>query len=716
MPVDKSKKRAPSRKKIALRYARRGYLVLPVHTIVGSKCSCGDAACSSPGKHPRTRHGIKDATASKSQIKAWFSRWSHANIGIAAGSASGILVLDIDPRNGGDETFKRLEVELGPLPETVTADTGGGGHHLFFTYPDFKVKKDNAGKRLGRGIDVLSDNSFLIAAPSLHFSGNRYRWQEGRSFNDLNPVPLPEPWLARLREDAETQPEADETPPNQARVVDEGGRNDHLTRIAGMLQRGGVAAEAITAALTAENAANCSPPLPLAEVKKIVANIAKYSSGALSGDAAEGLMRFVLQEDFQDGKHLIFSTDGRFWNYDGRLWQAIPDQWLSGKVLQAIVRNPNKKQPTASLLSQVMTLLRAKLAMKDDVLGFRDDPKPVINCSNGKVWIGDDGSLEMRAHRADSFLRHCLDVKYDENASCPQYDKALIEIFSKAENPKRMVRHWNELVGYIIQPSRDIATIVILLGDGDNGKTKLTTTVIRLLGSQLVHAQRVEDLDRNRFTLGSLFGKYMFVDDDVKAGARLPDGMLKTISEAKVVSGELKYQPSFNFVVRTVPVLLCNNIPSLADLSHGMLRRLMVIPFGRRFTEDEKDLDLFSRIWAQELPGVLNRALAGYKRLIGRGIKFKRPEAVMEATQRWIQQANPLPAFVESCCSRRPDGRYLVQDFYGAYSEWTQEMGYTLTQNRMSVSRNLTHLGFATKKTNKGEAILGLAPAGCSND
>ena len=68
-----------------------------------------------------------------------------------------------------------------------------------------------------------------------------------------------------------------------------------------------------------------------------------------------------------------------------------------------------------------------------------------------------------------------------------------------------------------------------------------------------------------------------------------------------------------------MPVLLCNNIPSLADLSHGMLRRLMVIPFNRRFTDQDSDPDLFERIWANELPGVLNRALRGYRRLLERG-------------------------------------------------------------------------------------------------
>jgi phage/plasmid-associated DNA primase len=140
--------------------------------------------------------------------------------------------------------------------------------------------------------------------------------------------------------------------------------------------------------------------------------------------------------------------------------------------------------------------------------------------------------------------------------------------------------------------------------------------------------------------------------------------VLKTISEAKEVTGELKYKPPFNFVVRTVPVLLCNNIPSLADLSHGMLRRLMVIPFNRRFTDQDREPELFERIWANELPGVLNRALGGYRRLLERGSKFKRPAAVRQATNRWLQQANPLPAFVEAHCVRQAEGRCLVKSFY----------------------------------------------------
>ena len=91
----------------------------------------------------------------------------------------------------------------------------------------------------------------------------------------------------------------------------------------------------------------------------------------------------------------------------------------------------------------------------------------------------------------------------------------------------------------------------------------------------------------------------MLIDDDVRAGIRLPDGELKKISEAKLVTGEPKFGKPFNFVVRTLPILLCNNVPSLADLSRGMLDRLMVIPFDRTFTETERDPTLFPAIWKE---------------------------------------------------------------------------------------------------------------------
>jgi putative DNA primase/helicase len=363
-------------------------------------------------------------------------------------------------------------------------------------------------------------------------------------------------------------------------------------------------------------------------------------------------------------------------------------------------------QRTASLMKQVATLLEGELAVEDDLLRFTADTPSVINCANGELWISDDGAVHFWPHRPKSYLRQCLDVSYDPSAQCPTYDSALAEIFSNAEDPQAMVRHWHEVVGYLIQPRRHIPLILICVGGGSNGKSMLVQTITRLLGPGLVSAQRIENLDKHRFASASLLGKLLLVDDDVRAGIRLPDGELKKISEAKPITAEHKYGPTFDFVVRSVPILLCNNVASLADVSHGMERRLMVLPFDRTF-RDDADPTLFPTIWKTEMAGVLNRGIDGLQRLLQRG-HFDMPIAVRRAKDKWLQEANPLTSFVDECCGRDPVGKCLLQEFYDRYRHWAQQRGYTKTQQYQTVRRNLENLGFPTKKGNRGLVIMGL--------
>lgn len=126
---------------LALTYAERGWPVFPVYEIDhDQQCACGKADCESPGKHPRAAHGLKDATRGVEQIKTWWAEHPSANVGIRTGEASGLCVLDIDPRNGGDKLLTRLEEKYGKLPVSTIASTGGGGQHLFFDYPGSTMK------------------------------------------------------------------------------------------------------------------------------------------------------------------------------------------------------------------------------------------------------------------------------------------------------------------------------------------------------------------------------------------------------------------------------------------------------------------------------------------------------------------------------------------------------------------------------------------------
>jgi hypothetical protein len=158
----------------ALGYAGKGWQVFPVHAVIDGRCTCGDPSCRYPGKHPRTLHGFKDATTDPKVINTWWSNWPDANVAIVTGAQSGLVVLDIDPRNRGFESLAELISMNGEIPRTLRSRTGGGGRHIFFQHPGHHVKSHT----MMPGIDLKGDGGYVVAPPSIHASGERYEWEE----------------------------------------------------------------------------------------------------------------------------------------------------------------------------------------------------------------------------------------------------------------------------------------------------------------------------------------------------------------------------------------------------------------------------------------------------------------------------------------------------------------------------------------------------------
>lgn len=190
-PIDQQ----PSTKlDFALAYASLGWHVFPCHSIDATThaCTCGHD-CKSPAKHPFSKlvpRGQDHATTDAATIRAWWTREPDANIGIFL-APSGLMAIDIDPRNGGYDTIDTLEAQHGPLASEVLQFTGGGGEHRVFSLPH------NAGSlpgKLGPGVDVKI-NGYIMAEPSNHLSGGTYGWEASSSpLDGVVPSPLPD-WL-----------------------------------------------------------------------------------------------------------------------------------------------------------------------------------------------------------------------------------------------------------------------------------------------------------------------------------------------------------------------------------------------------------------------------------------------------------------------------------------------------------------------------------------
>jgi len=156
----------------AIGYAKRGWYVLPIHWPINGKCSCDKAECQNQGKHPLTQNGFKDATTDPKVITDWWTKWPSANIGIATGAVSGIVVVDIDTTDAKDEIKKILpsDYDIGAVARSAT----GRGWHLVFAHPGGEIKNRTA---ILPKVDVRGDGGYIIVEPSTHVSGKQYKWQ-----------------------------------------------------------------------------------------------------------------------------------------------------------------------------------------------------------------------------------------------------------------------------------------------------------------------------------------------------------------------------------------------------------------------------------------------------------------------------------------------------------------------------------------------------------
>lgn len=218
-------------------------------------------------------------------MRTWLNRKPTPELGIATGTASRVVVIDVDPRDGGLDSLAALEAELGPLPETVTAASGGpdGGEHRYFRCPEGGLPSTI----LAPGLDVKADGGYVRAVGSIHPSGGVCAWIVPPEERKL--AALDAPWVARIAG----------VVPSAKGKIPEGARDVKLTSLAGSLVRAGMGERTIEAALQAVNERECDPPLPAKQVAKIARSIASRDARRVSAPeprSAEDLVRTELPE------------------------------------------------------------------------------------------------------------------------------------------------------------------------------------------------------------------------------------------------------------------------------------------------------------------------------------------------------------------------------------------------------------------------------------
>jgi phage/plasmid-associated DNA primase len=431
-------------------------------------------------------------------------------------------------------------------------------------------------------------------------------------------------------------------------------------------------------------------------ITKAIADAKGERSVARAEELEMVLAARVLQQHYAKGSRVKNISD-TWWVYQEGYWRREDATIIRRAVLETLVRlkredsdemrkllgdiEESRGDRLDALCSTIFSVLRTLVAQssESDPLNLRAFQAPrVMNCTNGELWFADDGEMTYKDHDPRHNLTAQLATEYDVFGECPTFSNALHVVFQEAADPPEVIRHFCEVMGYLLQPTRDAAMWMMFKGPGSNGKTFLMDIVSSLMGPKSVIAVSLAEIGKNANAhfQDSLVGKLMLYDDDLRTNTLLPDDWLKKLSERKLMTANPKGLKTFEFIGRAIPVILTNTWPSTSDMSEGLQRRIIAFEADHKLLPGEKSPLHRITILRDELPGVLNLFIAGFQRFLRRGSVFSVPAECLSARERLMSNANALVRFKTQMLIADADNDVAVSDVYSCYMEWMRHWEY----------------------------------------
>ncbi len=330
--------------------------------------------------------------ATNELLEAWWQHSPESNVGIVTGKISNLIVVDIDPRHGGNESFEKMR---SLLPKTYIVKTGGGGAHYYYEWP-FQIPPPNK-INYRPGIDIKGEGGYVVAPPSIHPDGGIYESVDG--FDGIDDISQAPEWLSTLEEDSSAS-----SWEKYMSGVSEGSRNEAAASVCGRFFFELNQEDWETKGwrqLVEWNKRN-SPPLLENELRAVFESILKKAqvnppsnNSKSKGIQADAIVHLILRDDpilFHDEQREgyiriqvvnhqeVLKIDSQTFEYivDKKIW----DEW--------------RKIPSAETIKQALAVLKAKAIHEGDMnqLSLRVTEK------DKSFWY-DMGDKEWRAVKID---------------------------------------------------------------------------------------------------------------------------------------------------------------------------------------------------------------------------------------------------------------------------------------------------------------------------
>lgn len=399
----------------------------------------------------------------------------------------------------------------------------------------------------------------------------------------------------------------------------------------------------------------------------------------IRNDDAEFAQRLAASNS-KDLKYIFEERQWIAWR-DGK-WATCNDLYARANRTSASILDEAKDPALSNDARQKLSRFAAKyyntgaikqaLAQAQEALGISvkafDDDKYVINCKNGLV---DLRTAKLIPHDCQLVLKQA-NASFDQNATCPRWERFLSEISCDDQEWIRYVRRalGYSMTGLVKEQKFFIAQDIA----GDNGKTTLFETVLAIIGdygrttefSTFLNAEKTDT--RNREAIGLLKGIRLSVSSETNSTKNLNTAQVKRITGGDTLTGGALYCDAFQFSPTFKVWLLVNHLPGTKDNSEAFWRRPVVIPFRATFKGSKQDKDLRDKLNA-ERDGIFKWLVQAACEYLEHGLG-ELPKACKDATAAYRADNDVFGQFAEDCMPEAKGERVGVQEAFEAYVAW----------------------------------------------
>lgn len=504
-------------------------------------------------------------------------------------------------------------------------------------------------------------------------------------------------------------------------MISEGSRNNELTSIAGRLRHLGASEGELKERLLAVNAAQCSPPLPKAEVLNIATSVGSYpvpphrqlkqnTSAELAidpyNDTANAIRYVKLFGDdlmYVARAEQWYVWDGNRWHEDGNSQRVEFAKQVGREILAEASLIPDKaprrihesfarRSGDTSRISAMIALAKSdpRLTVASSFLDTHDE---LLGVANGLLDLRTGKLIE---NTRDKMVTRHSTVVFDPQAKCPSFHRFLNRVMRSAQWPndlsmrerkrrvKDLVRFLQRLVGYCLSGRTDEQKLFFLFGNGANGKTTLLKILEYLLGSELTRQLPYDSLmvqkqaRNNTNDIARLRDVRVVFTNEVEDSTFLAESMIKQLTGGDAISARMLFKEFQEFIPKFKLFIAGNHKPVIKGDDEGIWRRMTLIPFQAKIPVEERDPRLLVKLRA-ELPGILNWALKGYRQWLNEGLNP--PECVAKASIEYREEMDLMGQWLLECCRVGPTERCKSSLAYANYQLWAKCQGLRSLSN-----------------------------------